>query len=158
MIGTLLTNIKSEITQRCDGVRSCHVYPAPRCDIVAPAVFLEAASYNAGDDPATSELSLIVNVEARVVVDSVIENADLTCQSLACDIAKIAHLNSFGCTVSPAKVSGITRDSFKPEFDAYICWLIEWSHEFHVGESVWVDLKVPPHIITINQGVINEHQ
>ena len=57
MIGTLLTNIKSEITQRCDGVRICHVYPAPRCDIVAPAVFLEAASYNAGDDPATSELS-----------------------------------------------------------------------------------------------------
>lgn len=154
-IKTLLSNISQELYKRNKSIASCHVYPGPRCDAVAPAVFLEAASYSAGDDPATSELALIVNIEARVVIDSVDADAELNCQSLACDIARIAHLNSFGCPVSPAKVNSVTRDAFKPEFDAYICWLVEWSHEFHLGESVWLDPGITPHVLRIEKGVVN---
>lgn len=154
-IKTLLSNISQELYKRNKSIASCHVYPGPRCDAVAPAVFLEAASYSAGDDPATSELALIVNIEARVVIDSVDADAELNCQSLACDIARIAHLNSFGCPVSPAKVNSVTRDAFKPEFDAYICWLVEWSHEFHLGESVWLDPGITPHVLRIGKGVVN---
>jgi hypothetical protein len=69
---------------------------------------------------------------------------------LACEIANVAHLNSFGCEISPAKVTGITRDFFKPEFDMYLCWLVEWSHQFHFGSSVWLEKGVPPHVLHVN--------
>ena len=148
MIKNLLTSIKNTILAD-ENFKSCLIYPNARGDIVAPAVFLEVANYSTGSDPATGELSLIANIEARVVVDSISENAELVCQNLACQVANIAHLNSFGCKVSPAKISGISRDSFKPDFDPYICWLVEWSQELHVGESVWKEDGVRPHILII---------
>lgn len=157
MIHNLLQNIRNQILQ-IQNIQSSWIYPAARCDVIAPAVFLEIANYEPGNDPATEELALIANIEARVVVDATIENAELVCQALACDIANVAHLNSFGCAVSPATVTGISRDAFKPEFDAYICWLVEWQHEFHKGESVWNDPGIPPHILHINQEVIDDKQ
>jgi hypothetical protein len=110
---------------------------------------LEIASYGVGNDPATGELSLIANIEARVVVDSTIDDAEIVCQSLACEIAGLTHLNSFGCEISPGKISGITRDFFKPEFDVYVCWLVEWNHEFHRGDSVFTENGVLLHILHI---------
>jgi hypothetical protein len=148
-----LKNIRNEILSS-PSIQSCLIYPSPRGEIVAPAVFLEIASYGASNDPATGELSLVANIEARVVVDSTIEDAEIICQSLACEITNIAHLNSFGCNISPAKVTGITRDFFKPDFDMYICWLIEWSHEFHYGDSVFDEIGVPPHTINIGGHVV----
>ncbi|MDR1235561.1 MAG: hypothetical protein LBJ96_00995 [Holosporaceae bacterium] len=156
MTRQILKNIRTEIL-RSPGIQSCLINPNPRGEIIAPAVFLEIASYGIGDDPATGELSLIANVEARVVVDSTIDDAaiadrasEIVCQSLACEIANIAHLNSFNCEISPGKISGITRDFFKPEFDVYVCWLVEWNHEFHRGVSVFDEIGVPPHILHIN--------
>jgi hypothetical protein len=143
-----LQNIRNEILGS-QNIQSCLIYPNAREEIIAPAVFLEIASYSAGDDPATGELSLIANVEARVVVDSTIEDAEVVCQLLACEIANVAHLNSFGCDISPGKVSGVARDFFKPEFDMYVCWLAEWSHEVHCGHSVWLETGVPPHILHV---------
>ena len=117
-------------------------------------VCLEIANFSTGDDPATSELALTVNMEARVVVDSAINDAEIICQTLACNVANAIHLNSFGCAVSPANVTGISRDSFKPEFDAYVCWLVEWNHQFHLGQSVWLESGVTPHLLHINEELI----
>jgi hypothetical protein len=147
-----LKNIRNEILNS-PNIQSCLIHPNPRGEIIAPAVFLEIASYGVGSDPATGELALIANVEARVVVDSTIEDAEIVCQSLACEIANIAHLNSFGCNISLAKVAGITRDFFKPDFDMYICWLVEWTHELHSGISVWLESGVPPHTINIGEHI-----
>jgi hypothetical protein len=143
-----LKNIRSEILNN-KNIASCLIYPNARGEILAPAVFLEIASYGIGNDPATGELALIANVEARIVVDSTVEDAEIVCQSLACEIANLAHLNSFGCNISPAKVTGITRDFFKPEFDMYLCWLVEWQHEIHCGTSVWLENGVPPHVLHV---------
>lgn len=149
MIEQLFTNIKAEILNNTE-VQSCLIYPDARGEILAPAVFLEVANYGAGDDPATGELALIANIEARIVVDSISENAELACQALAHRIANLAHLNNFRCPISPAKVTGISRDSFKPEFDPFVCWCVEWSHQLHCGKSVWNNDGVRPHIIYIN--------
>jgi hypothetical protein len=147
-----LQNIRTEILNS-PNIQSCLIHPNPRGEILAPAVFLEIASYGVGNDPATGELALIANVETRVVVDSTIEDAEIVCQMLACEIANIAHLNSFGCNISPAKVTGITRDFFKPEFDMYLCWQVEWNHEMHLGNSMWLESGVPPHTITVGEHV-----
>ena len=147
MIRNLLSNIQQRIAKITD-IESCYVYPIPRSDVTAPMVCLEIANFSTGDDPATSELALTINMEARVVVDSVVDDAEIICQTLACNVANTIHSNSFGCAVSPANVTGISRDSFKPEFDAYVCWLVEWSHQIHLGQSVWLEsgvtLSSPP--------------
>lgn len=148
MIQQLFTNIKAEILNNTE-VQSCLIYPDARGEILAPAVFLEVANYGAGDDPATGELALIANIEARIVVDSISENAELACQALAYRVANLVHLNNFGCPISPAKVTGISHDSFKPDLDPYICWLVEWSHQFHVGSSIWDNDGIPSHTIYI---------
>lgn len=148
----LLENIKTEILKD-SRFKTCSIYEDVRGKITAPAVFLEISGYSAGRDPATGELSLIANIDARVVVGSVANNSDIVCQELACRVAEIAHLNSFGLNITPGSVVGISRDAFKPEFDAYICWLVEWEHEFHVGESVWQEEGLPPHEIIIGEYV-----
>ena len=150
MIRNLLSNIQQRFTEITD-IESCYVYPLPQSDITAPMVCLEIANFSTGDDPATSELALTINMEARVVVDSVIEDAEIICQTVACNVANAIHLNSFGCAVSPGNVTGISRDTFKPEFDAYICWLVEWSHQLHLGQSVWLESGVTPHLLHINE-------
>jgi hypothetical protein len=147
-----LQNIRNEILNS-PNIQTCLIYPNPRVEVLAPAVFLEIASYGTGSDPATGELALTANVEARVVVDSTIDDAEIVCQLLACEIAKVAHLNSFGCEISPAKITGITRYFFKPEFDVYVCWLVEWQHELHTGDSVWLENGVPPHLVTIGEHI-----
>ena len=146
----LLENIKAEILADVR-FKSCLIYPNARGEFIAPAVFLEVSGYRPGNDPATEELALVANVEARVVVDSVADNAELVCQQLACEIANIAHLNSFGLNISPAVVMGVSRDVFKPEFDAFICWMTDWTHEFHIGDSVWNETGLPPHTINIQE-------
>lgn len=157
MISKLLRSIRSEILSN-EEIKTCLIYSNKREDVIAPAVFLETSGYSAGNDPATSELALTINIEARVVVDSLIEDAEIRCQELAAAIASAIHLNSFGCEVSSAKVASIARDYFKPDFDPYVCYLIEWSHEFHVGKNIWNDPGVPPHILHINQEVMNEYR
>lgn len=149
----LLNNIRTQILCEFQDVQSCFIYPNAREKIIAPAVFLEVANYGMGDDPATEELAIIANIEARVVIDSLIENAEIECQRLACKIGSLAHLNNFGCSVRPAKVGGISRDFFKPDFDPYICWLVEWQHELHVGESVFSNgvACIPPHELHIGE-------
>lgn len=154
MIRQLLSNIKEGIL-RLQGIESCFVYPTPRCDLAAPTVCLEVADFSPGNDPATGELALNINLEARVIVDSTLENAETSCQTLACNIANLIHLNTFNCAVSPGEVTGISRDSFKPEFDAFVCWLVEWSHQFHLGQSVWLESGATPHLLHINKEVVN---
>ena len=154
MIETMLTSIRNAILAN-ENFQSCLIYPDVRGDVIAPAVFLEVANYSVGNDPATDELALVTNVEARIVVDAISENAELVCQKLACKIANIVHLNSFGCEISPAKISGISRDASKPDFDQYICWLVEWSHELHCGKSLWEESGLPPHLLHINGELIN---
>ena len=154
MIQQLLSNIQEEIL-RLQGIESCFIYPAPRCDLAAPAICLEVAGFSSGNDPATGELALNINLEARIIIDSTIENAEISCQTLACNVANLVHLNTFNCAVSPGEVTGISRDSFKPEFDAFVCWMVEWSHQFHIGNSVWLESGATPHLLHINRDLID---
>jgi len=154
MIQQLMSKIQEEIL-RLQGIESCFVYPTPRCDLAAPTVCLEVADFSPGNDPATGELALNINLEARIIMDSTIENAEISCQTLACNIANLVHLNTFNCAVSPGEVTGISRDSFKPEFDAFVCWMIEWSHQFHLGQSVWLESGATPHLLHINRDLID---
>ncbi|WP_338405928.1 hypothetical protein [Wolbachia endosymbiont (group A) of Longitarsus flavicornis] len=135
-------------------IKTCEVYPTIRREIVAPAVFVELSSLEQGKDPGTEELALKARFEARVVVDGTVEDYSVVVRELAAAVAKVVNKNTWNVeNVSPGEFISAEIDGFRPELDAYLVWMVEWVHELHLGESVWLEEKIKPH--SINVGGIN---
>ncbi|AZU37140.1 hypothetical protein BBB02_00595 [Wolbachia endosymbiont of Bemisia tabaci] len=142
----ICTTLKREIS----AIQTCEVYPAIRKELVAPAVFVELSGFEKGHDPGTEELALKVRFEARIVVDGTVEYSSLVVRSLAAEVARVVNKNTWNVeNVSPAEFISAEVDGFRPELDAYLVWLVEWVHEIHIGESVWSETGIKPHIIEI---------
>ncbi|WP_254229486.1 MULTISPECIES: hypothetical protein [Wolbachia] len=145
--------ICSTLKEEIPAIQTCEIYPAIRKELVAPAVFVELASLEPGKDPGTEELALKARFEARIVIDSTIENAPLIVRSLAAEVARVVNKNTWEKNVSPAEFLSAEPDGFRPELDAYLVWMVDWSHQLHLGKSVWEEGKIKQH--TINVGNIN---
>ncbi|WP_353282200.1 hypothetical protein [Wolbachia endosymbiont (group A) of Aleiodes leptofemur] len=146
----ICTTLKKEIS----AIQTCEVYPAIRKELVAPAVFIELSSLEQGKDPGTEELALKARFEARIVVDSTIENAPLIVRTLAAEVAKVVNKNTWNIkNVSPGEFISAAIDGFRPELDAYLVWMVDWSHQLHLGKSIWTENKIKPHTIIIEENV-----
>jgi hypothetical protein len=143
----ICTTLKKEIP----AIQTCEIYSAIRKELIAPAVFVELASLEPGKDSGTEELALKARYEARIVIDSTVENAPLIVRSLAAEIARIVNKNTWEKNVSPAEFLSAEPDGFRPELDAYLVWLVEWSHQLHLGRSIWKEDKIKPHKIEIGE-------
>ncbi|MDN5248465.1 MAG: hypothetical protein QWI36_05015 [Wolbachia endosymbiont of Tyrophagus putrescentiae] len=148
----ICTTLKKEIFV----IQTCEVYPAIRKELIAPAVFVELSSFEKGHDPGTEELALRVRFEARVVIDSTIEDAPIIVRSLASEVARVVNGNTFNMNISPGEFLSAEVDGFRPELDAYSVWLVEWVHELHIGESVWKLEGIKPHSINIGETNVGE--
>ncbi|WP_353282042.1 hypothetical protein [Wolbachia endosymbiont (group A) of Aleiodes leptofemur] len=146
----ICTTLKEEIS----AMQTCEVYPTIRREIVAPAVFVELVSLEPGKDPGTEELALRGRFEARIVVDGTVEDSSLVVRSLAAEVARVVNKNTWNVkNISSAEFLSAEPDGFRPELDAYLVWMVDWSHQLHLGKSVWEEGKIKPH--TINVGNIN---
>ncbi|MCA7010941.1 hypothetical protein [Wolbachia endosymbiont of Tribolium confusum] len=145
----ICTTLKREISS----IQTCEIYPAIRKELVAPALFVELVSLESGKDPGTEELALKARFEARIVVDGTVEDSSLVVRSLAAEVARVVNKNTWEKNVSPAEFLSAEPDGFRPELDAYLVWMVDWSHQLHLGKSVWEEGKIKPH--TINVGNIN---
>ncbi|MFP3016235.1 MAG: hypothetical protein ACEY3L_01730 [Wolbachia sp.] len=141
----ICTTLKKEIP----AIQTCEVYPAIRKELIAPAVFVELSSFEKGHDPGTEELALKARFEARIVIDSTIENAPIIVRTLAAEVAKVVNKSTFSMNISPGEFLSAEPDGFRPELDAYLVWVVDWVHEIHIGESVWSETGIKPHIIEI---------
>jgi hypothetical protein len=121
-----------------------------RCELVAPACFVEVEAFDIGTNPGTEELAMIANFEALIVIDKIIENAGFAIRELALRLANLINHKTWNSSVSPAKIKDIGPDAFKPDLDAYLVLRIAWSHELHVGENVWDAAGILPHTIFVN--------
>lgn len=146
--------ICSTLKEEIPAIQTCEIYPAIRKELVAPAVFVELVSLESEKDPGTEELALKARFEARIMIDSTIENAAIIVRSLASEVAKVVNKNTWNVeNVSPGEFISGGGDDFRPELDAYLVWMVEWVHELHLGESFWLEEKIKPH--TVNVGNIN---
>jgi hypothetical protein len=133
-------------------IQSCEVYPAIRKELIAPAVFVELASLEPGKDAGTEELALRARFEARVIIDSTIENASIVVRSLASEVARVVNRNTWNVkNISPDEFTSAEMDGFRPELDAYLVWLVDWVHEVHLGKSVWEDGEIKIHKIAVGE-------
>ena len=142
---TICTTLKREIS----AIQTCEVYLTIRKELLAPAVLVELSSLEKGSDPGTGELALRVRFEARIVVDSTIENAPIIVRTLAAEVARVVNKNTWEKNVSPAEFLSAEPDGFRPELDAYLVWMVDWNHQLHLGKSVWEEGKIKPHTINV---------
>ncbi|WP_341814548.1 hypothetical protein [Wolbachia endosymbiont (group A) of Dendrolimus pini] len=146
----ICTTLKKEIP----AIQTCEIYPSIRKELVAPAVFVELSGFEKGHDPGTEELALKARFEARIVIDSTIENAAIIVRSLAAEVAKVVDKNTWNVkNVSPGEFISAEVDGFRPELDAYLVWMVDWSHQLHLGKSIWTENKIKPHTIIIEENV-----
>lgn len=146
----ICTMLKEEIP----AIQTCEVYPAIRKELLAPALFVELVSLEPGKDPGTEEFALRARFEARVVVDSTVESASIIVRSLAAEVARVVNKNTWNVkNIAPGEFLSAGGDDFKPELDAYLVWLVEWVHELHTGESIWSEIGVIPHTISVGENV-----
>ncbi|MFP3031492.1 MAG: hypothetical protein ACEY3M_10270, partial [Wolbachia sp.] len=142
----ICTKLKEEIP----AIQTCEIYPSIRKELVAPAVFVELSGFEKGHDPGTEELALKARFEARIVIDSTIENAPLIVRTLAAEVAKVVNKNTWNIkNVSPGEFISAEIEGFRPELDAYLVWMVDWSHQLHLGKSIWTENKIKPHTIII---------
>ncbi|WP_341823965.1 hypothetical protein [Wolbachia endosymbiont (group A) of Udea olivalis] len=149
----ICTTLKREIP----AIQTCEIYPSIRKELLAPALFVELVSLESGKDPGTEELALKARFEARIVIDSTIENAAIIVRSLAAEVAKVVDKNTWNVkNVSPGEFISAEVDEFRPELDAYLVWMVEWVHTIHVGRSIWKEGKFMPHKIEIGEINVRE--
>ncbi|MFT4314684.1 MAG: hypothetical protein AB3P11_06425 [Wolbachia pipientis] len=144
----ICTTLKKEIP----AIQTCEIYPSIRKELVAPALFVELVSLESGKDPGTEELALKARFEARIVIDSTVENASIIVRSLATEVARVVNKNTWNMkNVSPGEFISGGGDDFRPELDAYLVWMVEWSHQLHLGKSIWEEGKIKPHKIAVGE-------
>lgn len=136
IIDNLHNAILAGITSSIAGIGTYGSYPKVREVVITPAIFLDMVSMDMGNDPGTGQLAVLARFQARVIIKSS-DNSQMQVRNLAAEIARVVYNQSFGQNVTPAKIVSIGSDGFSPELDAYDIWLVEWEHEFHLGESVW---------------------
>uniref|UniRef100_A0AAU7YLL9 Phage related protein n=1 Tax=Wolbachia endosymbiont of Oeneis ivallda TaxID=3171168 RepID=A0AAU7YLL9_9RICK len=144
----ICTTLKREIP----AIQTCEIYPSIRKELLAPALFVELVSLESGKDPGTEELALKARFEARIVVDGTVEYSSLVVRSLAAEVARVVNKNTWNVkNISPAEFLSAEPDGFRPELDAYLVWMVDWSHQLHLGKSVWEEGKIKPHKIAVGE-------
>lgn len=136
-LAQLHTALVAGLRTKLAGVPTVDAYPVIQRRISLPAVLVELAEMEPGDDPGSGETALIGRFQARAVIDPTQSGADLQVRELAARIAVAITHETWGLPISIARLVQIGEDAFKPELDGYMVWVVEWTHEFHLGESAW---------------------
>ncbi|WP_155419334.1 hypothetical protein [Chromobacterium subtsugae] len=120
------------------------LYPALEDGMQLPMVALELDEFAPGIDPGNNQLGLVATMQARVILDPNLVDAELLIRQLAARVALEVHrAHGFGLeSVAAAKIRRLVPDGFsRPELEGYLVWLVEWTHEVDIGEEA--DLTEP---------------
>jgi hypothetical protein len=136
-LAQLHTAIVAGLQTKLTGMVTVDAYPVIQRRINIPAVLVELSEMDAGTDPGTGETALIGHFQARAVIDPNPSDAYMQVRELAARIAVAIQHETWGLDISVSKLLQIGEDAFKPELDGYLCWMVEWTHEFHLGQTAW---------------------
>lgn len=136
-LAQLHTAIVAGLQSKLTGMATVEAYPAIQRRINIPAVLVELSEIDAGSDPGTNETALIGHFQARAVIDPNPVDAYMQVRELAARIAVAITHETWGLEIGISKLLQVGEDAFKPELDGYLCWMVEWTHEFHLGETAW---------------------
>lgn len=120
-----------------EGLQSAEFWPQVGRRIALPAAFLEVVGLKPGDDPGTGETALTAHIQARLVVDPAPGAGDIQAATLASCLIRLLQYQEWGLPITPAKFLSAAPDWISPDLDSYTVWIVEWTHEFHLGQFTW---------------------
>lgn len=128
----------AKLREKLPSIANVDEYPVIKRKIQIPAVLVELSELTPGDDSGTGTTAFIGRFQARAIVDPNQTKAELVVRELAARVAVAVKHETWGIEVSAAEIVGdITEDSFKPDLDGYLVWLVEWTHQFELGDESW---------------------
>lgn len=133
----LCTAITAGITAALPEVKSAEFWPQVGRRLDLPCVLGEVAGLQPGTDPGTGETALVAHIQARIVVDPNALHADMKGALLATRLVRLLQNQNWGLPITLADFSRAAPDWTHPDLDGYLVWLVEWRHEFHIGEIEW---------------------
>ena len=156
----LLETLHQEIVQGISalpGVQHCGAFPRRMDQVTLPAVLVDLAELESTNDPGTGELALISHWEARVMVSESNGNEQDNGEVVLRSVILSVMLWLYGHTwpqknIGCAKLKQASPDHFAPERQGHTIWLIEWTHDLRLGQSVWDGEGVIPTQIFIGSG------
>lgn len=127
--------IEAGLRERLPDLERIHAYPKIGKSIETPFIAIELSELEPGHDDGTGRVPLIGRMQARVVVDPISPDAELLVRELSARVLQTVHGATWDLPVTPGKqVGSAGEDPFRPELDTYLVWLVEWVHEFDLGD------------------------
>lgn len=102
-----------------------------------PSILLSLLDLKPGTDMGTGKTPLIARFQARVVVDELDRNGPQKATHLAATLTTLLHNQDWGLPIGMAEFVRSGWDAFSPELQGCTVWLVEWTHEFCLGETEW---------------------
>lgn len=118
--------------------------------IALPAVLLEPAEFEPGEDAGTGETVLVLRFEARIIVEPERAQHQLKAAQMAAQLAVLLRAQAWGQPVEFAQFVQARQDFTKPELDGYTVWLVEWTQTIYLGEVEWPWPVEPPGTLYLN--------
>ncbi|WP_350649064.1 hypothetical protein [Pseudomonas sp. HY13-MNA-CIBAN-0226] len=142
----LFEAVEQHLQVNLPGVEMVAVWPDLTTEqhIPLPAVFLELAEIEPGQDIGTGETALVCKFEARIVVDVIKAHHQRQAAYLATQLAVLLHAQTWGLEVEPAEFVQALQDWTRPELDGYTVWLVEWTQTVYLGTEEWPWPDEPP--------------
>ena len=131
--------IEQHLQVNLPGVEMVAVWPdlSGKHHIPLPAVFLEMAEFEPGQDIGTGETVLVCKFEARIIVDVLHDHHPRQAVQLATQLAVLLRAQTWGLEVEPAEFVQAVQDWTRPELDGYTVWLVEWNQQIYLGTEQW---------------------
>lgn len=134
---TLHDAIEAGLRDKLPGIERIHAYPKIGKAIETPFIAIELGELEPGHDDGTGAVPLVGRMQARVIVDPLVDGAELLVRELSARVLKAIHHETWGLPVTPGKQIGpASEDPFRPDLDTYLVWLVEWVHEFDLGDEI----------------------
>ncbi|MGE8187942.1 hypothetical protein [Pseudomonas sp. NPDC086278] len=146
----LYRSIEQHVQAHLPGVHTVAVWPVISDRVRLPAVFIEMAEMEPGQDLGTGETCLACKFEARVVTDPIQPDHHQQAVFLAGQLAILLRLQSWGIAVEPSEFVQAMQDWTKPELDGYTVWVVEWTQQIYLGETEWPWPDEPPGTLVFN--------
>ncbi len=139
-LSRLFAAIEKQIGERLTGLETVATWPEidERTVTRLPALFLELAEIEPGQDDGTGQTALVGKFEARIVVGSEQHQPSHQAAQLVAQLAVLLRAQYWEIDgVGPAEFVQAVPDWTKPELDGYTVWLVEWTQAIQLGDEEW---------------------
>ncbi|KQQ68257.1 hypothetical protein ASF84_01475 [Pseudomonas sp. Leaf127] len=140
----LYAAIELHINQHLPGLAYVGTMPDMLSRIDVPAVVIELADFEPGDDPGTGETALVLRLEARIIVGAETDDCHKLAAWSAAQLAILLRMQHWGLEVEAAQFERAGQDWSRPELDSYVVWVVEWTQGVYLGEEEWPWPVQPP--------------